>query len=347
MDYTHTTYFPGASPYQFMGGAQVPLTPSHSNSVASDDFSNRSPPEIFDQYPNVIAADQFQNFDSNYVHQYNASQAFPGPPTPPGQLPGHIPVHAATAAAAAAVVPAPVPAAVSAAIHQPAPASDSLHVPKVEQDDQQPSAQPGSRRQGSSEEEDLNPAQSRRKAQNRAAQRAFRERKERHVKDLESRLQQLEQVQQDTASENERLKRDLQKMETENEILRATSMAAVAASSGAVPVAAVAAAAGPTTTGPMSYNPTDFYSNVLQGHTNKTPSHRIVFSDKGERLLGPGATWDLITNHDLFKSGRVDVCLVSERLRPQAKCDGQGPVFEESAILQAIEQSAAENDDLL
>jgi hypothetical protein len=153
-------------------------------------------------------------------------------------------------------------------------------------------------------------------------------------------LQQLEQAQQDAVSENERLKRDLQKMETENEILRATSMAA-AASAGSP------GAAGPITTGPMTYSPTDFYSNVLQGHANKTPSHRIVTSEKGERLLAAGAAWEVIVNHELFKRGLVDVSNVSERLRPQAKCDGQGPVFEESAILEAIEQSVAENSDEL
>lgn len=159
------------------------------------------------------------------------------------------------------------------------------------------------------------------------------------MRDLENRLQELEQAQNEAASENERLKRDLQRMETENEILRATSM--VAANVG------TPATAAPATTGPMTYNPTDFYSNVLQGHANKTPSHRIVTSEKGERLLAAGATWDLIINHELFKRGLVNIEAVSERLRPQAKCDGQGPVFEESAIIQAIEQSAAENSDEL
>lgn len=43
MDYSHTSFFPGAPPYQFMG-PQVPLTPSHSNSVASEDFKTSSPP---------------------------------------------------------------------------------------------------------------------------------------------------------------------------------------------------------------------------------------------------------------------------------------------------------------
>jgi AP-1-like transcription factor len=160
------------------------------------------------------------------------------------------------------------------------------------------------------------------------------------VKDLETRLQQLEQAQQQTATENERLKRDLQKMSTENEILRATSM--TGGNSGSPRSNET-----PTTTGPMSYNPTDFYSNVLQNHVNKTPSHRIVTSDDGERLLAAGATWDLIINHELFKRGLVDIGDVSARLKSQAKCDGQGPVFEERAILEAIEESVASGSDEL
>jgi hypothetical protein len=128
-------------------------------------------------------------------------------------------------------------------------------------------------------------------------------------------------------------------METENEILRATSM--VAASAGSP------ADAAPTTTGPLSYNPTDFYSSVLEGHGNQEPSHRIATSEKGERLLAAGATWDIMMKHDLVRRGLVNIMQVSERLRPQARCDGQGPVFEESAIIEAIEQSAAEHSDEL
>ncbi|KAK3311419.1 uncharacterized protein B0T15DRAFT_74802 [Chaetomium strumarium] len=311
MDYTHTSYFPGASTYQFMGSAVPPLTPAHSNSVASDDFNTTSPPEIYDQFPNGIPHEQFQNYD-NYA-QFNASQPFPGPPTPPGQR--------------------PVPP-VNGLVH--GPTADLLPAHKTEPDDQALNRRQGS---NSAEEDDLTPAQSRRKAQNRAAQRAFRERKERHVKELESRLLQLEQAKQEAVSENEKLKRDLQKISTENEILRATSMAAAGAGS---PIAAP-----PTTTGPMSYKPENFFSNVLQGHANKTRSHRIVMSEKGERLLAVGATWELIINHDLCKRGLVNISQVSERLRPQAKCDGQGPVFEEGAIIEAIEQSVSYDSDEL
>lgn len=97
----------------------------------------------------------------------------------------------------------------------------------------------------------------------------------------------------------------------------------------------------------MRFNPTDFYSDLLANHTNKTPSHRIVESESGERLLAAGATWDLIINHPSFKKGLVDVGDVSERLKSKARCDGQGPVFEESAVLQAIDESVASGSDEL
>lgn len=170
------------------------------------------------------------------------------------------------------------------------------------------------------------------------SQRAFRERKEKHVKDLEAKLADLEAAQQQASVENERLKRDLQKISTENEILRATSHA------GGLHKNSISDQAN----GFVRFNSTEFYSNVLQNHSNKTPSHRIVTADNGERLLAAGATWDFIVNHELFKKGLVDVGDVSDRLKHCARCDGQGPVFSEHSIITAIEQSVASGtDDLL
>jgi AP-1-like factor len=70
-----------------------------------------------------------------------------------------------------------------------------------------------------------------RKAQNRAAQRAFRERKEKYVKELEDRIAELEATQknsQDNASavlekENQQLKELVQKLEAENYLLKGTA----------------------------------------------------------------------------------------------------------------------------
>ncbi|KAK3489186.1 uncharacterized protein B0T23DRAFT_195311 [Neurospora hispaniola] len=328
MDYTNPTYFAGAGaqpPYHFIGIA--PLTPSHSNSASSDDF-NASPQEIFDQFPNGLPHDQFQNFEA-FAQFNNQSTTFAGPPTPPTQqlLPTTQPTNGTIHLQ-----------------HQQQSAADLLRSLNNAKGD--PADEARARRQGSNSDEDenLTPAQSRRKAQNRAAQRAFRERKERHVKELENRLQQLEEEAQVTRSENEKLKQDLQKISTENEILRATSLAAVGAVAAGSPLGS---AGTPMTTGPMSYKPTDFYSNLLENHNEKTPSHRVVKSESGERLLAAGAAWDLMQSHELFQRGLVNIQAVSELLKGQAKCDGQGPVFEERAILEAIEQCVASGSDEL
>ncbi|KAJ5174760.1 uncharacterized protein N7482_000637 [Penicillium canariense] len=195
----------------------------------------------------------------------------------------------------------------------------------------------------SEEKESATPAQSKRKAQNRAAQRAFRERKERHVKDLEDKVTNLEQTSSTLQADNERLKRELAKYATENEILRATSHSLNGAKEPPAPII----------TGPMNYSPTDFYSNLAPEAAGPPgPSvqgqHRVtVCSITGEKLLDAGATWDLIQAHELFKRGQVDIGDVTERLKGMAQCDGLGPAFMESQVLKAIVESVADRDELI
>jgi hypothetical protein len=66
-------------------------------------------------------------------------------------------------------------------------------------------------------------SQKKRKAQNRAAQRAFRERKERHVKDLEAKVAEMEQVTNKMQEENAQMKSKLAKLEAENSILKGSN----------------------------------------------------------------------------------------------------------------------------
>ena len=147
----------------------------------------------------------------------------------------------------------------------------------------------------------------------------------------------LKQSHSAVAAENERLKLNLQKVSVENEILRATSQGSNGAVSHTLP-----------DTGPMRYNPKDFYNDVLNGHENRGPTHRIITDpETGGKLLAMGATWDFIIQHPSFKRGLVDVASVSERLKVKARCDGQGPVFQESDILDAIEKSVASGTDEL
>ncbi|KAL8380640.1 hypothetical protein RB595_005083 [Gaeumannomyces hyphopodioides] len=339
MDYSQATYFPGAQPYQFVG--MPPLTPSHSTSGPSEDFNTTSPPDLYSEYPNDQYATNFDGYPPNFSHglpdqhQPAHPNVFPvaGPPTPPNNNALHASSHAHAAQVLNGGAVPPQQA------HQAA----AGVLPKEELQDEQLA---NSRRGGSQSGEEgdrLTPTQHKRKAQNRAAQRAFRERKERHVKDLEAKLASLEAAQQQATTENEKLKRDLQKISTENEILRATSSLSGAGS----PSGSSSGSTAQLTTGPMTYNPTDFYSDLLAGHDNKTLNHRIVLSDSGERLYDASATWEYIINHDLYKSNRLDIADISARLKGRAKCDGQGPVFEEGAIRDAIEQSMAEGSDSL
>ncbi|EEH05660.1 conserved hypothetical protein [Histoplasma capsulatum G186AR] len=54
-----------------------------------------------------------------------------------------------------------------------------------------------------------------RKAQNRAAQRAFRERKEKHLKDLETKVEELEKISQSTNTENKLLRAQVERLQGE------------------------------------------------------------------------------------------------------------------------------------
>lgn len=179
------------------------------------------------------------------------------------------------------------------------------------------------------------------------SQRAFRERKERHVRDLEEKVTSLEQQSSTLQAANERLKRELAKYATENKILRATSQQ---------PHITVGNSSAhdqhppePTVTGPMNYSPTDFYSSLMpDGEGTPPPLHRVtVCQVTGDKLLDAGATWDLIQSHELFKLGRLDIGDVTERLKGMAVCDGQGPAFKEGQVHQAIEESVAAGMDEL
>ncbi|KAJ5163671.1 transcriptional regulator family: bZIP [Penicillium coprophilum] len=195
----------------------------------------------------------------------------------------------------------------------------------------------------SSEEKESAPAQSKRKAQNRAAQRAFRERKEQHVRDLEDKVNTLEQASSTLQADNERLKRELAQYTTENEILRATSQVHRGhVSSNENPT--------PTVTGPMKFSPTDFHATFMPDGpgTPRSPHHRLtVCPITGERLLDARATWDLIQKHELFERGQLDIGDITDRLKGMSQCDGQGPAFKEGQVRQAIEESAAVDRDEL
>ncbi|KAH8749700.1 hypothetical protein F5883DRAFT_720689 [Diaporthe sp. PMI_573] len=206
MDYSQTYYFPGTQGPHHPVPVSIPLlTTSHSNSAGSKDLSTISPSDAFYHH-----TEQFQNFDS-CADQCDPTPDCSGPPIATSRYRvghnGQWNIHRSRDFAAAAV-------------HQPLQA-DGLRLSIKPEPTGDPDA--NLKVSNSTHKDDLALAQSRRRAQNRAAQRAFRKRKAQHVKDFEAKLASLAAAQREIASENERLKRDLQEMHLENAMLKATT----------------------------------------------------------------------------------------------------------------------------
>lgn len=156
--------------------------------------------------------------------------------------------------------------------------------------------------------------------------------------------------------DNESLKRQMAKIATENEILRATAHVKQSENSHDH---------SPIRTGPLRYSPVDYATvptrvspkpvshlsspqadNASDKSDNiKKPTpirHRIkVNEETGEKLLDAAAAWEVIVTalDDLTVS--VDVQDIYDRLKGRTKCDGTGPVIEEADVRRAINETVA------
>lgn len=150
-------------------------------------------------------------------------------------------------------------------------------------------------------------------------------------------------------SDNERLKRELDRVATQNEILRATSTPTILSNRShntqRDPTPSDQEALGQD---PMVYSPTTFKAAFNAQYPDQPISHRLAVSTAtGERLMAAGATWDLIHNHELYRKGMVDLGTVLEKLEDRAQCDGTGPTFAEGEVRRVIEESVGVAGDEL
>ena len=158
----------------------------------------------------------------------------------------------------------------------------------------------------------------------------------------------------DLMTENERLKRELDRIATQNEILRATTTPRRAPDQGqSHNNTHHEGSRSPENlaSGPMIYSPSTFNA-AFAGDDDSSPeepiSHHIEISaTTGERLLATGAAWDFIQHHELSTRGLVDIADVSEKLKEKVVCNGTGPTFSERDIIQAIEDSVGGAGDEL
>lgn len=175
-------------------------------------------------------------------------------------------------------------------------------------------------------------------------QRAFRERKERHVRDLEAKLNLLTTTTSSLQSDNERLKLMLQRAQTENEILRATASSSPTTNHppGFVDDPSLLPSSRqsknhPSRTGEPKFDAVGLSNGLVS--TSSSSSGKNSATPEGEgHLLSASATWDLLQSHPLYLSGAVDIGEVCERLKKMARCDGMGPMFEEEEVRKVIEE---------
>ena len=183
-------------------------------------------------------------------------------------------------------------------------------------------------------------------------QRAFRERKERHVRDLEAKLNLLTTTTSSLQSDNERLKLLLQKAQTENEILRATAAASSPTRHhppGFVDDPTLLPSTRSTRTtfaeSEPAMDPTRLANGLLS--TESSASGRPSPLLHESNMLSASATWDLLQSHPLYLQGAVDIGEVCERLKKMARCEGMGPMFEEEEVRRVIEEVGRSGSDEL
>lgn len=138
------------------------------------------------------------------------------------------------------------------------------------------------------------------------SQRAFRERKERHVKELEAKLNDLEEASSNLHDENERLKRELARVATENEILRATSSSGPSNGSMRSGSQFTRQDDEIMKTGPMKYTPTDFLATFRVHHSEDNESAHII-------LLSPNTDKDFPSSNPSIIHHRLPAPLISSQ----------------------------------
>lgn len=171
--------------------------------------------------------------------------------------------------------------------------------------------------------------QAKKKAQNRAAQRAFRERKEAKLRELEQKLQMSER-------DKESLLKEIKELKKQNlDILTKTSRSIEPGSS--YRSSHIKSRANAKFTFP---NEQEFFTNVVSDKhsTDPIPQRFIYKDDKGKKVLTVSATWEYL--HNMSHQVEFDVDMVLTRLRGREICHGHGPAYNKELIDAILDECA-------
>ncbi|KAK6462973.1 hypothetical protein DFJ63DRAFT_334545 [Scheffersomyces coipomensis] len=166
--------------------------------------------------------------------------------------------------------------------------------------------------------------QLKRKAQNRAAQRAFRERKETKLKELEAKLLQSEEERQQLMEQLDLIRKQNISIQTENQVLRAKPQ------TNDFNIRDIGGASEDKFTFPQTQS--DFIDALVggEGHEVNQSTINKVYENSGQKILAIGAVWDYLQikaeEYDIDLHN-LDVNLIMSKLRGHEKCHGFGPAY--------------------
>lgn len=195
-----------------------------------------------------------------------------------------------------------------------------------------------------SETKDTEEEKDRKRALNRAAQKAFRDRKEAKVKQLEQKLRESEQDREQLLKELEDLRKHNIEMHAENRILlqtQGTNAAPFLIQSPMNPSQGLGqASANNKFTFPSQR---DFVQQLItleeQNANSASPETPppIQYSFNGQDMMTVAATWEYL--HRLSEKLDFDVSLVMCKLKGRQVCHGNGPSFLKSDIDRYIDEA--------
>lgn len=171
----------------------------------------------------------------------------------------------------------------------------------------------------------------RKKAQNRAAQKAFRERKEAKLKDLEEKLQKSEKSRQSLRKELEELQRlNIEMTAEKRRLLRKDSGEYYSTS-----------AAGDSN----KYTfPTEdeFYNSLIDNREEHGESiaKKQYVDESGKKVLTVAAAWEYL--HSLSEVEEFDIYSVMQNLKGAEVCHGYGAAYPKSVIDEVVKKSINE-----
>lgn len=183
-------------------------------------------------------------------------------------------------------------------------------------------------------QQDSNPIEDasarKKKAQNRAAQRAFRERKEAKMKQLQEQLVTSERDKQSLLRQMEELRERNLKMLTENHFLLQKNNSNLPTQSNSGLASASRKFHFPSQS--------EFIESAIEGHEVpvKLPLSSTYYEHDGEELLTFPATWEYL--HKLSEKEDFDVYSVMLNLKGHEVCHGYGPAYRKTVIDKLVKQ---------